>query len=136
MKKLSYWLATAAIAFTATAHGFALVAVLDQFARLPFYHTLLVVAAAADAATALAAWRIWGRGGDAFAALRSNLSAGRSFRFSWRMPRFTRTPSGEAAARPSSARRVREPSAREISEAMRKVHSVAWGFPNRRRAAA
>jgi hypothetical protein len=134
MKKLSYWLATAALALTAAAHGFALVAVLDQFARLPFYHTLMVVAAAADAGAVLAAWRMWGRGGAAFAALRSRVSAGGSFRFSWRAPRFARAPSDEAA-RPSLAQHAREPSAREISEAMRKVHSVAWGFPNRRRTA-
>lgn len=136
MEKLSRCLATLVLAFTAAGLILVLAAALDQFARLPFYHTLLAAALAADAATLVVAWRREGRLGAAFEAVRSRMGAVRPAWLRWPARHSTRAPrTAPVAPTPSAARQVRTPSTREINEALRKVHSVAWGFPNRRRTA-
>jgi hypothetical protein len=111
---------------------FAAVAALDEFARIPFYRTLPVAAGLINSAWLLMFARRTRRmrfGMGLVARLAQ--SASRLFTFprlafsrTWHNRRTRTTAPGDRKA-PNT------PSVEEIEAALRKVHSIAWGFPLR-----
>lgn len=89
-------------------------AVLDEFARVPFYHSLTLAAVLAWGGTLIMLVR--GRRGAVGLVLLAGLARTRPLRPRTQGARVT----------------VRQPGAQA---ALRKVHSVVWGFPARRLAA-
>jgi hypothetical protein len=112
--------------------AFGAVATLDELARIPFYNTLPVIAILMNSASLLLFFRKRGRiefANRIFARLAS------IFEMLLKRPAFV---FGSSRQQQNSLRHSdieknkdtwREPSLKEIEAALRKVHSVAWGFP-------
>jgi len=118
--------------------AFGAVATLDELARVPFYNTLPVVAILMNSVSMLLFFRKRGRiefANRAFARLASVPA------MLFKKPAFVfggfrqqqNSPSQSNAEINNGSRRM--PSLQEIEAALRKVHSVAWGFPSHNRLA-
>ena len=130
MSKLVIWIATTLVTL---AFGFCVLAVIaafDELALLPFYHTLPLSALLVNGTWLFFLLRRRGRVGivsSPFARLASRVAAFFTLPFRLRMsqPQYT-SRSASSGARNAAYRRG---SPQEIQVALRKVHSVAWGFP-------
>lgn len=130
MSKLAARSATAVLTGTLLFGILAAIAALDEFARLPFYRTLPAVGLLVNA---IWLFLIFGdrirletlsgrlaRLGSTAAALFSRCLVFAQQQFS----------QGSRSARPRNAS-FRRSSPQEIETALRKIHSVAWGYPSR-----
>lgn len=132
MSKLFTSLTTAFLAGAFLLCALGGIALLDEFARLPFYNTLPVVALLVNGTLPLLLWHNK-KHIQVLELGYQRVAFPNRISFRWpasiftndRRERSTETPS----VRETEIRRMRMPSAREIEIALGKIHSIAWGFP-------
>lgn len=126
MKRAYNMIAAAVLTGLFAGFVFAVIAALDELARLPFYDTLPVAALVVNASAIIvlcvkrANLKMPDRLQAQFASTGARLYSRRANR-----PETTFTPNATHRAG------GRIPSEQDIKEAMGKVHSVAWGYPTK-----
>jgi hypothetical protein len=134
MNKFATRSATVLLTGTLVFGIFAAIAALDEFVRLPFYHTLTVATLLMNAGWL---YLVFGQRIRLetyirpFARLTST-AAGLLGRLGSAQPQFSHA-SSDARTQNARSRRSKRPSQEEIETALGKIHSVAWGFPTQSR---
>jgi hypothetical protein len=112
--------------------AFAVIASLDEFARLPFYYTLPLLALIVNSTVAIVLWQRrpavanWQQAYSIFAVRRRGQAVQAE-------PSVAGNTAQASTADPVGQESVRQEwpvgSAQEIEAALAKVHAIAWGFP-------
>jgi hypothetical protein len=132
MSKLVIWIATTLVTLVFVFCVLAAIAAADELALLPFYHTLPISALLVNGTWLFFLLRKRGRVDIVSSpftklALKAAAFFTRPLRLRAMQPQY---PSRSASSRAHNAG-YRRGSPQEIQAALRKVHSVAWGFPRR-----
>jgi hypothetical protein len=131
MSKLARLVAASSLTVTLLTCVFVAIAALDELARFPFYHTLLVTTLAVNATSLFYLLRKRRFGELARGLLASLHSAAAALlgRLSFIFADFQRQEASPTWPNACRSHRSLQSTSQETKSALRKIHSVAWGFP-------